>query len=88
MLDYDDTTPTTDTVTYLYTVSKGTSAPGTAADPDLLATETTDMKKSSDISKWEIDTTSNNKKLGDETAKTWSVVLNKDGTVKGYLAGY
>jgi prepilin-type N-terminal cleavage/methylation domain-containing protein len=88
MLKYADTAPTTDTVTYLYTVSKGTGDFQTAAETaDLLATAT-DAKSGSDISKWEITTTSNSKALGDETAKTWTVVLNKDGTINGYKAGF
>ena len=88
MLDNADTAPTTDTVVFVYTVSKGTgSFTKDAANPDLTATAT-DAKSSSDISKLEITTTSGSKKLGDETAKTWAVVLNKDGTINGYLAAY
>lgn len=88
MLDYADTTPTSETVNFVYKVSEGTgSFSKDAANADLTA-KAADAKSSSDISKWEIDTTSGGKKLGDETAKTWSVVLNKDGTINGYLAAY
>ena len=41
-----------------------------------------------DISKWDVTITSAGKALGDATAKKRSVVLNKDGSVKGYLAAY
>ena len=81
MLDYKDTTPTTDTVTYVYVNAQGSGTFGAAAIADITG-------DSVDISKWTITTTSASKELGDATAKQWSVVLNKDGSVNGYLAAY
>lgn len=81
MLDYKDTVPATDEVTYVYENAKGAGSFGTAATADITGDKV-------DISKWDVDTTSATKKLGDATAKQWSVVLNKDGSVKGYLAAY
>ena len=81
MLDYKDTVPATDEVTYVYENAKGTGSFGTAATADL-------TDDNVDISKWAVTTTSAGKTLGEATAKKWSVVLNKDGSVKGYLAAY
>ena len=79
MLDYDDTTPTGD-ISYTYTVSTGKAVADTPA-------KTADLTKT-DISSWTITDTSASTQLGDKTANAWTVVLNKDGTVKGYLATF
>lgn len=80
MLEFKDDAPKTDTVSYTYDNSKGTATPDTTADTEGQITET-------DISKWTFDkTTSGGTALGDATAIKWKVVLNKDGSVKGYTA--
>ena len=81
MLDYKDTVPATDEVTYVYENAKGTGSFGTAATADITGDKV-------DISKWDVTTSSGGKELGDATATKWSVVLNKNGSVKGYLATY
>lgn len=80
MLKYKDDAPKTDTVSYTYDNSKGTA---TLDDPAATSGQITET----DISKWTFDTTkSGETALGDATAIKWVVVLNKDGSVKGYTA--
>lgn len=77
MLDYDKTTPT-GSVSYTYTVSTGKAvADETDKSADLGNT---------DISSWTITDKSASTQLGDKTASEWTVVLDQNGTVTGYLA--
>lgn len=80
MLEYKDDAPKTDTVSYTYDNSKGTAILDNPVATEGKITET-------DISKWTFDKTkSDETALGDATAIKWVVVLNKDGSVKGYTA--
>lgn len=76
MLDYAETAPTAG-VSYTYDCSAGTGKLGSVDNADI--TE-------KDISKWTIKTTSNSKNLGDATATSWIVVLDKEENVSGYKA--
>lgn len=74
MLAYKDNAPTEDTVSYTYNTSKG--------QIDATATAATGLITGIDISAW----TEATDGLGDKTYKTWTVILNKDGTVNSYKA--
>ena len=82
MLDYDDTAAPDAGVSYAYDTSKGTATRGTDTTSGLETGTTTN------ISTWEIGSKVSNTALGDKTAKTWTVILNKEGTVTGYSATY
>jgi len=79
LLDYDDTTPTGN-ISYTYTVSTGKAVADTAA-------KTADLSNT-DISSWKITDQSASTQLGDKTASEWTVVLDQNGTVTGYLAAF
>lgn len=80
MLDTSTTGATTNT-SYVYDASKGTATKGTATTGD----KTTNL----DISTWGVDDkVSGDDKLGDKTAKTWTVVLDTAGSVAGYSNTY
>ena len=82
MLDYADTAPD-GAVSYTYTASTGTAEKDSSAKTAAMGTGVT-----TDISSWTITSEISAKKLGDETAKTWVVVLSKEGSVTGYAATY
>lgn len=85
MLNYADTAPSTG-ISYTYDTSTGKAVQdGTAITGDLTdGSSTTTL----DISTWSINATTNSKKLGDETAKKWTVALDTDGKVTGYKASF
>lgn len=82
MLDYADTAPAA-AVSYTYDTSSGS-----ATKDDPVGTSGLGTGAGTDISKWEITTEISSKKLGDETAKKWTVILSTDGAVTGYSATY
>ena len=79
LLDYDDTTPTGN-ISYTYTASTGKAVADTTA-------KTADLSNT-DISSWKITDQSASTQLGDKTASEWTVVLDQNGTVTGYLAAF
>lgn len=83
MLDFADEAAPAAGVSYTYTVSSGT-----AAKDDTLKASAMGTGLTTDISSWAPGSEISNKKLGDATAKTWTVVLNTEGTVTGYAATY
>jgi prepilin-type N-terminal cleavage/methylation domain-containing protein len=79
MLNYADTAPAA-AISYTYDTSTGKAELDTTAVAGDLATV--------DISTWTIDTATSSKKLGDDTAKKWTVALDTDGKVTGYKATF
>ncbi|MFN2925316.1 hypothetical protein ACKX2L_00135 [Lachnospiraceae bacterium YH-ros2228] len=79
MLDYADTAAPDEDISYNEETATKDSTAGT---PGL------ETKTSTDISTWKIETKVNSTALGDKTAKTWTVILDKDGTVTEYSATF
>ena len=83
MLDYDDTAAPDTGVSYTYDTSKGTATKDGSVGTSGLTADT-----KTDISTWTITTTVNSTALGDKTDKTWTVILDNNGTVTGYSATF
>ena len=83
MLDFADEAAPAAGVSYTYTVSSGTATKDGTLKASAMGTGLT-----TDISSWAPESEISTKKLGDATAKTWTVVLDTAGTVTGYAATY
>ena len=79
MLDYDNTAAPDTGVSYTYETSKGATGKDGKVGTSGLESGTT-----TDISSWKIEAKVNGTALGDNTAKKWTVILDKDDTVTGY----
>ena len=81
MLDYDDAAAPDEGISYKYDTSKGTATKSSKVCTSGLETNT-----STDISTLKIEAKVNSTALGYKTAKTCTVILDKDGTITEYSA--